>query len=71
MQSKSWWASKTLWFNLFALLAAIATAFGYTGELPAEWAVFVPAIVAVINMVLRLIVKQEIAGPVARALRRE
>ena len=71
MQSKQWYMSKTLWFNLFALIAAIASAFGYTGELPQNWAVFVPAIVAVINMVLRLIVKQEIAGPVARALRRE
>ena len=71
MQSKSWWASKTLWFNILAFIAAIASAFGYTGELSPEWAVFVPAIIAIVNVLLRLMVKQEIAGPVARALRRE
>ena len=71
MQSKQWYASKTLWFNILALVVALAAAFGYTGELPAEWAVFVPGIIALINMVLRLITKEKIGGSVARALRRE
>ena len=71
MQSKQWYASKTLWFNILALIVAIAGAFGYTGELPPEWMLFVPAIVAVINMLLRLVVKAEIDGPVARALRND
>ena len=71
MQSKSWYLSKTLWFNILALIVAIASAFGYTGELPPEWMLFVPAVIAVINMILRLVTKMEIDGPVARALRRE
>lgn len=71
MQSKSWFASKTLWWNILAFVVAIASAFGYADELPQEWAVFVPAIIAVVNMILRLMTKGEIAGSVARALRRE
>jgi len=53
--TKKWYASKTLWFNLLALVVAIAAAFGYTGELPVSWGVFVPGIVAVINILLRLV----------------
>jgi len=57
---KKWYASKTLWFNVLALVCAIAAGFGYTGELPAEWALFVPAIIAAINVLLRLVTKQAI-----------
>jgi len=50
---KRWYMSKTLIFNILALIVAIAAGFGYKGELPAEWAVFVPAIIAIINLILR------------------
>ncbi len=46
------WKSKTFWFNVLALVVAIVSNFGYTGELPANWAVFLPAIVALINVIL-------------------
>ena len=58
MSAKKWYASKTLWFNGLALVAAVVANYGYTGELPADWAVFVPGIVIVINLVLRLVTKQ-------------
>ena len=58
MGAKSWFLSKTLWFNVLALLTMVVASFGYTGELPAEWAVFVPAIVALVNLVLRFATKQ-------------
>lgn len=29
---KSWYKSKTVWFNVLAGVVAIATLFGYTGE---------------------------------------
>jgi len=66
---KKWYASKTFWFNIVALTAMVLRQFGYTGELPDEWAIFVPVIVAVVNMILRLFTQQPIDGPVAGALR--
>jgi len=66
---KKWYASKTLWFNLVALAVAVLGQFGYSGELPAEWAIYVPVIVAVVNMILRLVSNEPIDGPVAGALR--
>lgn len=47
------WKNKTFWFNMLALAVAVAGHFGYIGELPDEWAVFVPAIVAIVNILLK------------------
>lgn len=58
MSGKHWYASKTIWFNVLALGVIVAGAFGYTGELPAEWAELVPVIVTIINLVLRAITKE-------------
>ena len=58
MSVKKWFESKTFWFNVLALVVAVAAEFGYSGELPAEWGVFVPAIVIVINLILRLFFTQ-------------
>jgi len=58
MVAKKWYASKTLWFNVLALIVAVAANFGYTGELPADWGVFVPVLIVAINLILRLITKQ-------------
>ena len=60
MTIKSWYLSKTLWFNILALLVMVASSFGYTGELPADWAVFAPMLVVVINLILRFFTKQPI-----------
>ncbi len=57
---KKWYASKTLWFNLVAVVVTVLGAYGYTGEVPAEWAVFVPAVVALVNVILRLVTKEPI-----------
>lgn len=58
---KKWYESKMMWFNILALIVAVASAFGYTGDLPASWALFVPAIVALINILLRLFTSKAIA----------
>ena len=58
--TKDFWKSKTLWFNVLAFVVAVTGAFGYTGELPGEAAVFVPAVIAVINFLLRFVTKQPI-----------
>jgi uncharacterized membrane protein len=57
---KKWYLSKTLWFNVLALVAVVSASFGYTGELPAEVMVYVPAIVALINLVLRFVTKEPV-----------
>jgi hypothetical protein len=55
---KEWYLSKTFWFNVLAVIVAVAMAFGYTGEMPKEWATFIPAIIAIINIILRLVTRQ-------------
>ena len=54
---KEWYKSKTLWFNIVALVLAVAlpvlSQYGYTGELPPEWGIFVPPLIAVVNMIIR------------------
>ena len=47
------WTSKTFWFNLVALIVAVLANWGYTGELPEDWAIFVPVIITIINMILK------------------
>ncbi len=49
--------SKTIWFNavafILAVLVAVLEGQGFTGELPAEWALFVLPIVTGVNLILR------------------
>lgn len=61
MDTKIAWTSKTLWFNVLALICAVAVAFGYQGELPEEWKTWVTVIVTIINIILRFITKQPVA----------
>jgi len=58
MNEKKWYASKTLWVNVLAVAAIVAQ--GLTGQQiisPAMQGV----ILGIINMVLRLVTKSEIA----------
>ena len=57
---KKFYKSKTFWFNILALLVAVVSAFGYTGELSPELAVFVPALIAIINIILRFLTNKGI-----------
>lgn len=61
---KKWFESKTFAFNILALIVAVAgpvlAGYGYTGEVPTQWAVFIPAAITLINMILRAITKQPI-----------
>ena len=57
--------SKTMVFNGIALVLAVAlpvlSANGYTGELPAEWSLFVPSLIALVNIFLRKVTNQPMA----------
>jgi hypothetical protein len=60
---KKWYQSKTLWANIVAGVATVSTAFGLDLGLDAETQVaFVGGIMAVVNIVLRIVTK----GPVTR-----
>ena len=58
---KKWYESKTVWVNVFLFISAVLSAFGFVGELPADWEVFVIPVIAVINIILRFVTKQSIA----------
>lgn len=54
--SKPFWASKTLWVNAIAGVAAVSTAFGLDlGLNPEAQTAIVGGIMAIANMVLRLV----------------
>jgi hypothetical protein len=60
-ETKPFWASKTLWVNAVAVIAAITGAFSLDLGLDAETrASLVVGIMGVVNVVLRLVTK----GPV-------
>ena len=60
MESKHWWASKTIWVNLLALVAIILNSL-YGIELEAEaQAAIATGVLAVLNIVLRAITKEPV-----------
>ena len=61
METKKWYESKTLWFNVVAICVLVAGSFGYTGELSGDWAEAAAVILAVVNLVLRIVTKQPIS----------
>ena len=58
---KKWYQSKTLWFNLLALVVAIASAFGFADFQPSgEVQAIAGIIITIINLVLRFKTNQPI-----------
>ena len=54
MNTKRWYTSKTLWVNLLAIAALVAqTEFGYLLDAEAQ-----AALLAVINLILRVVTKK-------------
>lgn len=51
-QTKTWWASKTVWVNLLALCGSIALAWGMEET---TWAEISTTVLAVVNLGLRLV----------------
>lgn len=63
MESKPFWASKTLWVNVLALVISVSTAFGLDLGISAEeQTAFVGGIMAVVNIILRLVTKAPVSG---------
>lgn len=57
---KHWFTSKTVWFNVLAIVVTITAGLGYTGEVSEGLMPYMPAIQGVINIILRLITKQPV-----------
>lgn len=58
MNSKPWWASKTIWANVLSLIATIATVFGLDlGLTPEVQATIIAGVVSIVNIVLRGVTK--------------
>ena len=64
-EAKPWWASKTIWINAVALIAAVSAGLGLDLGLDGEGqAALVGGIMAVVNMVLRVVTGKPIANRV-------
>jgi len=58
MEAKHWLASRTLWANVIAGVAAVSTAFGLDlGLTPETQTAIVGGVLAVVNIVLRFMTK--------------
>ena len=63
MEKKPFWASKTMWVNLVALVATVSTAFGLDlGLTPENQVAVVGAVIAVLNIALRFVTKAPIGS---------
>lgn len=63
MDKKPFWASKTLWANVIGGIVAVGTAFGLDLNLDAEaQTAIVGGIMAVLNVVLRLVTKTAVGA---------
>jgi hypothetical protein len=63
MDSKPFWASKTLWANAIVFIAAISGALGLDLGLDAETQVaLVGGVMAVVNIILRLTTTTSVTG---------
>ncbi len=61
MESKPWYASKTVWANIVAFAATVAVIAGIdVGLTPEVQAEIVAAVLAGVNIVLRLITREAI-----------
>jgi len=59
--AKPFWASKTLWINFIALVAAISTAFGVDlGLNPEAQIAIVGTVMSAMNIILRFVTKAPI-----------
>ena len=65
MTSKSWYASKTVWFNALTILVAVATYFGFTpNQAVANYvSIGLVGVSPFVNLVLRFFTKQPIGSP--------
>ena len=64
MRTKSWYSSKTVWFNVLTILVAIAAYFGWTPDqqLTTNAAGFLVAASPIVNLLLRFLTTKPIVS---------
>lgn len=67
--AKPWWKSKTVWVNLLAALISIAAELQHAIPLPERVSTYVVAVVAVANIVLRLLTAQPVTASMSEDVR--
>lgn len=55
---KGFWTSKTFWFNILAIVVAVAGQFGFVGFEPD--AELIAVVVGIVNVLLRFLTKQPV-----------
>lgn len=61
METKPFWASRTMWVNIIMLVATISTAFGFDLGLDANTQIaVVGGVMGVVNLVMRVVTKSKV-----------
>jgi len=58
METKHWWASKSIWVQFLGLIGMVLIAAGIIGE--TQWALYIGVITQVLGIIIRLITKGEV-----------
>jgi len=59
---KAWYRSKTIWFNVLAIIVALATQFGYQGNIDPEFQQIGATVLMVGNLILRFKTNSPVGG---------
>jgi hypothetical protein len=63
-KGKQWWQSRTIWVNIIAILASLGATVGLKVDIDPEFAMTVyPAILAIVNLILRARTETSIQKP--------
>lgn len=59
--SKKPWQSRTLWFNIFSIIAVVLVQFQQIPGIPQSWVPYLAVAIPAVNMLLRVITTQPLS----------
>lgn len=65
---KSWYQSKTIWFNVLTIVIAVSSYFGFTPDqaVTSQVSVFLIAAAPIVNIALRFFTTKPVASPITQ-----